>query len=236
MTENNDTALERPINDDDIPSQEEITEKPFYDDDPSAPAIQSPIDNNSPPYCVPNKITPQYPNYHNQPQYNNSNSNQANSEEDNKDYSEQATHYIPPINYNNVIYYEDPQPQVLPPSFNLFQNPKILIFLSICLILVVIVDSAFHFIYEFSPFILLDDVALLTMSIIYLIFICKKKPVFHPAIRMATIIVWFVGFGVRAFFNNQVQIRYKTFFYFIMLTIRSFAILFRIPQTFSLRG
>ena len=47
MTENNDTALERPINDDDIPSQEEITEKPFYDDDPSAPAIQSPINNNS---------------------------------------------------------------------------------------------------------------------------------------------------------------------------------------------
>ena len=74
------------------------------------------------------------------------------------------------------------------------------------------------------------------MSIIYLFFICKKKPVFHPAIRMATIIVWFVGFGVRAFFNNQVQIRYKTFFYFIMLTIRSFAILFCIPQTFNLRG
>ncbi len=97
MKDNNIPLLLKPLNDEDIQSQEEINEKPYYNTG-SAPTNQNTTDNgqaqnqipvnNPPPYYDPNNnIQPQYPNQNNmqapiynpnnnQPSINNPNNNQ----------------------------------------------------------------------------------------------------------------------------------------------------------------
>ena len=242
MTDNTDPQLSKPINDEDIPSQEDINEKPYYDNG-SAPIIQNTTDNsqpqnqipvnNPPPYYDPNNnIQPQYPNQNNMqaPIYN-PNNNQPSI---NQTYPGSGPYYPPPINYNknmnynNGIYYNS-QPQIAAQRTNCFQNPKTVIIFSILLIVVVIVDLILQITSEFVPFILIDDAGLLIIAITFLILICTKKSVGHPALGAATVIVWFVGFGLRGLGMSQFEEFGNAISFFFLTAIRTFVIFFCIP-------
>ena len=163
------------------------------------------------------------------------------SEQDKQKYSAVGPYYPPTIDYNNNVnynigvYYNNVQLELPRQSSGLYY-PKIMVCLSIILILVVLIDTIFQFIIKFSPFILIDDVGLLTMAIIYLIFTCKKKPPNHRALGIATVLVWFVGFGIRSFAMTQLIAFENSFVYFIMMGIRSFTMFFCIPFTCFQKG
>ena len=272
MTDNTDPQLSKPINDEDIPSQEDINEKPYYDNG-SAPIIQNTTDNSQPqnqipvnnpaPYYDPNNnIQPQYPNQNNmqapiynpnnnppsiynpnnnQPPYYNPNNNQpqyypppGTPQQVNQAYPGAGPYYPPPINYNNNmnynngIYYNS-QPQIAAQRTNCFQNPKTVIIFSILLIVVVIVDLILQITSEFVPFILIDDAGLLIIAITFLILICTKKSVGHPALGAATVIVWFVGFGLRGLGMSQFEEFGNAISFFFLTAIRTFVIFFCIP-------
>ena len=59
MADINDPQLAKPINDDEMQSQEEIIEKPYYDNG-SASTIQNPDDNNQPEIQNPSNNPPSY--------------------------------------------------------------------------------------------------------------------------------------------------------------------------------
>ena len=261
MTDNTDPQLSKPINDEDIPSQEVLNEKPYYDNG-SAPIIQNTTDNSQPqnqipvinpaPYYDPNNnIQPQYPNQNNMqaPIYNpnnnppsiyNPNNNQpqyypppGTPQQINQAYPGAGPYYPPPINYNNMNYnngiYYNSQPQITVQRTNCFQNPITVIIFSILLIIVVIVDLILQISIEISPFILIDDAGLLTIAITFLILICTKKSVGHPALGAATVIVWFVGFGLRGVGMSQFEEPDNTISFFFLTAIRTFVIFFCIP-------
>ena len=273
MTDNTDPQLSKPINDEDIPSQEDLNEKPYYDNG-SAPIIQNTTDNSQPqnqipvnnpaPYYDPNNnIQPQYPNQNNmqapiynpnnnppsiynpnnnQPPYYNPNNNQpqyypppGTPQQINQAYPGAGPYYPPPINYNNMNYnngiYYNSQPQITLQRNNCFQNPITAIIFSILLIIVVIVDLILQISIEISPFLLIDDAGLLTIAITFLILICTKKSVGHPAFGAATVIFCLVGFGLRGLgvsqFEEPADNTNSSFFF--LTIVRTFVIFFCIP-------
>ena len=89
MIDNNNTPrYSKPIND--LPSQKEIGEKPYYDNG-SAPVVQNLIDNNQPQYQNP---------YNNQPQYYNP-PPIGDAQQVNQAYPDKAPYYVPSNNYND---------------------------------------------------------------------------------------------------------------------------------------
>jgi hypothetical protein len=270
MADNNDPQLAKPINDDEMPSQEEIIEKPYYDN-ASAPTIQNPTDNNQPqiqnpvnnppPYNPPIDIQSQYPNQNNiqapiynpnnnpspyynpnnPPPYYNPSNNQpqyypppGTPQQVSQAYPGAGPYYPPPVNYNNNMNYNNgvyynSQPQVVPRRTTCFQNPITVVCLSVLLIIVVIIDLIIQIISEFNLFILIDDAGLLIIAIIFLILICKRKSVGHIALGAATVIVWFVGFGLRGFGMTQLEESGNAVVFFFLTVIRTFAIFFCIP-------
>ena len=99
MTDNNNTPqYSKPIND--IQSQEEISEKPYYDNG-SAPVVQNLIDNNQPQYqnAYYNPKNNQTP-FYTPPPY-------EDAQQINQAYPGQAPYYAPPINYNDHNNYTD---------------------------------------------------------------------------------------------------------------------------------
>ena len=79
-------------------------------------------------------------------------------------------------------------------------------------ILLLILDGVSR---KFNPFIVVDDIAVLTMSIIYLVLISKGMSTNHRALGYATIIVWFFGFALKLtgiiYYINLVQILLSLF-------------------------
>jgi hypothetical protein len=211
MKDNNIPLLLKPLNDEDIQSQEEINEKPYYNTG-SAPTNQNTTDNgqaqnqipvnNPPPYYDPNNnIQPQYPNQNNMqaPIYN-PNNNQPSI---NQTYPGSGPYYPPPINYNNKNYNKDinsnSQSQVEIQRELCLRSPKTGIFLSILLIFVVILDIIVQNSSEFIAIILIDDAILLTIAIIFLILICKGKSVVHRAFGAVMVIVLIIGIFIRLY-------------------------------------
>ena len=137
-----------PIND--IPSKEEVVTEMTYYDDASAP-------------------TPQMLNNYNKPQNNNNDiSSQDNLQQGNQNSTPKLSNNYEPNNIEQLV----PVRRV----YRFEGNPKILMIMSIILILIFIIDIFFQIsLRVFSPLILADDFAILTMAIIYLFFIAKKN-------------------------------------------------------------
>ena len=194
-----------PIND--IPSKEEVVTEMTYYDDASAP-------------------TPQMLNNYNKPQNNNNDiSSQDNLQQGNQNSTPKLSNNYEPNNIEQLV----PVRRV----YRFEGNPKILMIMSIILILIFIIDIIFQIsLRVFSPLILADDFAILTMAIIYLFFIAKKKPTNNPALGAATVFVWFVGFGAKGI--GMTQGGGKPGFIvplFFLNAIRTFAMFMCIPQT-----
>ena len=197
------------------PSNEEIvTEKPYFDD-ASAP-------------------TPNMLNNLNQPQ-NNDNVLSSQDNQDNLQQGNQTT--TSEINNNNndndnpFDPYNIEQLAQARRKLRVGENPKILKIMSITLIILFIIDIYLQIgVGLFNPVILIDDFAFLTMAIIYLVLIAKKKPTNHPALGVATVFVWFVGFGIRGF---GMTLGGGDFIFplFLLTIARTFALFLCIPHT-----
>ena len=228
MTDNDNPPTNyMPINE--PPSKEEIEEKNYNEDNvASAPiAVNPALNNNTPQY-----YNPPYP-----PQNNAQQINQA--------YPTQAPYYPPPNynnnmnynpNYNNNYYTNGAQypyvPPVPPKRYSRFQSPKCAIFLSIVLISVFVIDLLLQAALDMFNYItFIDDIAILVMGLILLILTCKGKSLSHIGLGAATIIVWFVGFGVRGFGMTQFEKPVMVIINFFLLVARTFALFFLIPQT-----
>ena len=179
MTDNktDQPQLQDPIND--VPSQDEIIEKPLI----------------PPPDYVPNNMQPQYYNPNNQPQFY---APPGVPQQVNQAYpvQGQVSDYPPPVNYNNDIEYNY-EPQKVPTRY--IKGQKILVCVAIVLIIIFIIDTVVQILFSFNPFILADDVAILTMAIIFLCYVFKYHSMNRYALGAAIIITLFVGFGIRGF-------------------------------------
>jgi hypothetical protein len=226
MSDNNyNPEYSDPINDTNS-HEEVVTEKPYYDE-VSAPAPQF-YNNNNPPQDYNNDI----PSKEEIQQVNQQNSSDV------PYYSTQANNYN--NNYNNTYNYNnqyDPnpvQPQpVRPRKYRMGENPRTLLILSILLIIIFIADLILEISFGiFSPLIMGDDFAILTMAIVYIVLIVKKKRFNHPALGAATVFVWFVGFGVKGFGMTQAEGKVGFMIpLFFLIAGRSFAMFFCIPHT-----
>ena len=181
MTETNNTPnLQEPISDN-LPSHEEIHEKPSFNDEP-APSVQNPL----------------YPT--SEDAYYNINNNDKNQDND-------ETPILEPIRIE--IYHE-----------------KKLIFLSIIIFVVIIVDIIFQIIFGFNPWILIDSVAIFIMTTIYLIFIHKGISLNNLKLVSTTLIVLTVGFGFRLAGSAIFETEVMKIINYVILAIRSIAIFF----------
>ena len=170
-------------------------------------------------------------NIYNKPQNNNNDiSPQENLQQGNQNF-------IPKLinDYTNAQYDPNNIEQLVPVRrvYRFEGNPKVLKIMSIILILIFIIDIFLEIsLGVFSPLILADDFAILTMAIIYLIFIAKKKPINHPALGAATIFVWFVGFGAKGIGMAKGGGKAGFIFpFFFLNAARTFAMFMCIPQT-----
>ena len=225
MADNNyNPEYSAPINDGST-NTEEVPEKPYYDDG-SAPPIPQMVNNyNQPPDYnndLPSKENLQLGDQTNSPDVPYS-SSQANNN----------------YNYNYNVQYKPNNndiEQAVPVrrKYRMGENPRTLMIMSIILILIVIANTTLCICFRiFSPFILADDIALLTMAIVYLILIAKRRPTNHPALGAVTVIVWFVGFGVKGFGMSQIRNGKVGFMVpiFVLTGGRAFAMFFCIPHT-----
>ena len=125
-------------------------------------------------------------------------------------------------------------------KYRLGENPKELKVLSILLIIIVGFDAFFEGLFlRLSPFILIDDIAVLTMAIVYLVLISKKRPTNHRALGIVTIVVWIVGFGLKfygimtTYSINSRRIHGFVVPFCILTSARFFTMFFCIPHTFN---
>ena len=202
------------------PKEEVVTEKPYYDD-VSAP-------------------TAQLLNNYNQSQSDNNDLPSQNNLQQGDQTIPPIIPYYPPQVNNNYNYYNQygpnniGQPVPVNRKSRMGQNPKTLIAMSIILILIAIVDTVLGIIFNiFSPMVVADDIAIFIMAIVYLILIAKKRPTNHPALGAVTVLVWFVGFGVKGFGMSQIKGAQVGFMVplFILTGGRAFAMFFCIPHT-----
>ena len=153
MTDNNNNAPQYSKQiEEDLPSQEELVENPYCDDD-SAPVAQNFSGNNQ-------------PQYYNPP-------TQGGAQQIKQTYPGQAPYSTPPLDYNSNNYYNNGinnnnQPQKgRPERGTLLKNKKFLMSLVIILIIVTLIDTGLQIGFNFfSPFLLADDLAILTSLII----------------------------------------------------------------------
>ena len=206
-----------PINDGS--TKDEVPEKPYYDD------AEAPM--------------PQMVNNYNQPQsYNNDLPSQENIQQGSQTNTAEGPYYSSQVNnnyYNNQyesnLNVEHPVPERR--KYRMGENPRTLMIMSIILILIVIADVILEICFSFfSPMIIADDIAILTMAIVYLILIAKKRPTNHPALGAVTVFVWFVGFGVKGFGMTKAPGKIGLMLPLFLLTGgRAFAMFFCIPHT-----
>ena len=235
MTDNNNTPqYSKPSND--LPYQEEIGEKPYYDNG-SAPVVQNLIDNNQPQYQnTYNNPAPYYNPNNNQPQYYNP-PPVGDAQQVNQAYPGQAPYYTPSNNYNDNNNYTNGinytyRPQRARPKKGVCDTRKCLMCLSIILIIVFFVDIGLQIGFQFfSPFLFIDDLAILTISIIYIVFIKKGNSFNKCWLGPLTVFVWFVGFGVRGFGMTLFESSVMTGIEFFLTGIRTFDLFFCIPST-----
>ena len=215
----------------DIPSQQDVEQKSFNEDDNSAPTVQSYNNNydkpsyyNNTPINNSQQSTPTNTygdnNYSNQNIYNNNyNNNNYNNNYNNNNYNNND--YV----YNVPEHYVEPQVRR---KYRMGENPKLLKIISIILIVIAITGIILQISLDsFSPLILVDNI----MGITYLVFMYKKLRLNHRILGTCTILVWFVGFGLEGFGMTQVQKSSFIIANFLATAIRSFAMFFCIPYT-----
>ena len=177
MVDNNDPQFAQPINDN-LPSKEEITENPFFEDN-SAPLAKN--DYNNQQTYQEDQYLPKNAHYFTpQNDYNN-------------------------INYNNNNYNDDIQNdnQTINDYYEILnRNGQKIIICSIVLFLISIFDIV-DLIGEFNPFICVDTAAILIISIIYFYLVCKKKQMNIKILRIITIIICFGGCVLRIYIITQ---------------------------------
>ena len=92
-------------------------------------------------------------------------------------------------------------------------------------------------IYTENIFIIVDEVGILVVAILFLIsfiFACNNKHGINPIVRtVITVIVWFVGFGIRGMGNAIIHNFDYMFTNFIFLGIRTFILFFSIAVSVS---
>ena len=215
--DNYNPVFSEPMNDNDIPNKKEITEKPNCEDIPAP--------------------TPQLLNNYNPPlNYNEDLPSKENLQQGNQTIPVEPPYYQSNNNnYDIKIQYEQP---VKKRKNRMGENPKELKVLSILLIIIIGLDAFLEALFLNSKFyILIDDIAVLTMAIIYLVLISKKMPTNHRVLGIVTIIVWIVGFGLK-FYGIIIVGEPMNFAGFvvpfcILTSARFFIMFFCIPHTIN---
>ena len=139
------------------------------------------------------------------------------------------------INYKNNIYQNNEQLEESSKGPKK-ASPKIIIGLSIFLILVVLADTILQILDGFNPFVLVDDVLLLCIAIIYLVFTYKKISFQQRAIAINTIFVFIVGVLLKGIGISKLNNDDNITIYLILMGIRIFSNFFCIPPTFSVKS
>ena len=212
MTDNYTPGLQSPIN--------YSGEKPYYvNDEASAP--------------VPQNVQPKY--------YPNQNNYQNNPTVDPGYSSSNINTYEQPYYMNNM---KNMNTNVN--NNNLFQNSpelskKLLckqLSLGILLLIVTIIDITLQIVFDYlNPLAMGDDVAVLIIALVLLIFSYRKKIPRNCLFGFFTGFVWFVGFGCKGFAmqyimkNNKISgaLVFIPIIYFILIIPRTFGLFFSIP-------
>ena len=190
---NNNLDYSEPINDN--PSKEElVTEQPYYDE-LSAPAPQIITSNDNQPQIGNNDIPPSKK----VEQENKEDTLEVQNYSKQKKFNHDKNYYLTyDIRYEPDIGYEPDIEQPVKRKYKMGENPRTFLILSIVLIAIVIADSVLQIYFSFfSPYVFSDDIAVFTLSIVYIVLVTKKKRLKHPALGAATGLVWFGGFGVK---------------------------------------
>ena len=205
---NNNPEYSDLINDNPSKEEEEIlSEKPYYDEI--------------------SQQTPQILNNNNLPSQDNLNIQQGNESIPSEDY-----YYTQEDNNNNQFSNNILKQSIKNKKIKTEQNHKKLIILSIIIIIIVIADSILEIIYGIlSPYIIGDDIAIFTIAIVYLVLICKKIPTNNFALALVTILLGFIGAGIKGF--GLTQLNKKMFFivpFFFLIVGRTFAMIYYIQS------
>ena len=207
-----------PINDGS--TKDDVPEKPYYDD------VEAPM-----PQMVNNYNQPQIYNNEDLPSQDNIQQGSISNTTEGPYNSSQASNNYYNNQYESNTNIEQPVP--VRRKYRMGENPRTLMIMSIILILIVIADASLEIGFKFfSPFILGDDIAILTMAITYLILIAKRRSTNHPALGAVTVFVWFVGFGVKGFGMTKAPSKVGLMVpLFLLIGGRAFAMFFCIPHT-----
>ena len=201
MTDNDyNPQIDNPIND--LPSQEEIGEKPYYDND-SAPTALYPAN------VTPTQV--EKSNDDNQIQYNDP---QLSTNDDNL------------FEHKNKDYKYSPNCKR-----QCCKNIRLII-CSIFIILVFLTDLFFHILIEFSPILLIDDIALIVTAIILLYISFKWERLLNKKLGWIILIIAILGLGLRYLGLSQYKNkRFESLFpvHFALLIVRMLAILYSLP-------
>ena len=157
------------------------------EDNNNIPQLEEPINDD----LEPNGVILEKPYYNNQPQFQSTNNNPVQNDiPDNN----QLQYYSPPFSDGTEQIYQDQERR----NCLCCDQKKFLIVLSIILFIVVFTEVGLqiHFNY-FSLYLCIDDILILTMAIIYIVFTIKGKPVMNYWIGTPTVLIWFVGIGLR---------------------------------------
>ena len=100
----------------------------------------------------------------------------------------------------------------------------------------VLADTILQILDGFNPFVLVDDVLLLCIAIIYLVFTYKKISLQQLAIAINTIFVFIVGVLLKGIGISQLNNDDNITIYLILMGIRIFSNFFCIPHTFSVKS
>ena len=233
----NEPRLEKPINESD-PDNENIDEIKYYDNS-SASTNQNPIDNNPPPYYNPNNIQPQYPNQNDiQPQFYNPNnippqyySPPGSTQPVNQVYPGQPPYNQSTENYNNGIQYNYEEQAVQPQYGSHPPSPKKIIGLSSILIAILVIDLILEIIFGFSLLVLIDDALIFIIAIIFLITALLGKLIKSIALGFVVVVVWFGGFGLRAYGMSKFESPIMIVIEFFLTGGRTFVLLMIVPST-----
>ena len=183
--------------------------------------------------------TPLLPSNYNPPPNDNEDLPSKENLQENQITQSEPAHYESQLNNNdnNIQQFRYIQP-VKRGKYLMGQNPRELKVLSTLLIVIVGLDTLLLVLdgisQKFNPFILADDIAILTMAIVYLVHISYGKSTNHRAIGLITIIVCFVGFGVKL--AGIILYKSKPDFvipFFILTAARFITMLLCIPHTYN---
>ena len=201
MADNNyNPQLDSPIND--LPSQEEIGEKPYYDND-SAPTALNPVDNTQTQLEKPNDDI----------------------QIQNKDPQFSTTD-------DDMFQHENKDIKYSPNCKRQCCKNIRLIICSIFLIIIFLTDLVFHILIEFNPILLIDDIALFITAFILLYISFRLEHVLNKKLGWIILIIAILGLGLRYLgFSQYKNKRFETLFpvHFALLIVRMLAILYSLP-------